>query len=91
MTEQHIGHPVSVVFRVPRPLPVTALAQLTDLVQVVADQLDAGPLLMGKHFRQEDNDFVFSFTGHAGTTREDAEALPEPPFIRTASSKDPIR
>ncbi|MGX1268044.1 hypothetical protein [Streptomyces phaeoluteigriseus] len=89
MTEQHTGRPVSVVFRAPRPLPVPILAALIDLAQAVADQLDAGPVLMGKNFRQEGDDFVFSFTGHANATP--VEEPTDQVLIYTASSKDPIR
>ncbi|MGW2550096.1 hypothetical protein [Streptomyces sp. NPDC001635] len=73
MSDKPTGHPVTVEFRTPGPLPVTALATLTNLTQHVADQLDAGTLVIGKNFRQEGTDFVLSFTGHARAVPDEAE------------------
>ncbi|MEU1592811.1 hypothetical protein ABZ468_08095 [Streptomyces sp. NPDC005708] len=96
MSDETTGHPVTVEFRTPGPLPVTALAALTNLTQHVADQLDAGTLVIGKNFRQEGTDFVFSFTGHARPAPDEDDSADEadtarPPFGFATSSKDSNR
>lgn len=90
MSEQTTGHPVTVEIRTPGPLPVTALAALTNLAQHVADQLDAGTLIIGDHFRQEGTGFVFSFAGHARPDAYDDEdeADLDEPFAVVSTSKD---
>jgi hypothetical protein len=96
MSDETTGHPVTVEFRTPGPLPVTALAALTDLTQHVANQLGAGTLVIGKNFRQEGTDFVFSFTGHArpgpdeDDSTDDADSA-RPAFGFASTSKDSTR
>ncbi|MCG8971787.1 hypothetical protein [Streptomyces sp. CL12-4] len=86
MSEHATGHPVTIEIRTPRPMPVTALATLTEVAQGLADRLGAGPLITGKHFRQDGDDFVFSFVGHAMPEDDPAEE-----FVHTAARKEPFR
>ncbi|MGW0032997.1 hypothetical protein ACWDXD_24670 [Streptomyces sp. NPDC003314] len=76
MSEQTTGHPVSIEIRTPSPIPVTALHTLTDAVQGLADQLNAGPLLFGQHLRHDGTNFLFSFT--CRITESAAEGDPQP-------------
>ncbi|MEU9355040.1 hypothetical protein AB0D65_29600 [Streptomyces griseoloalbus] len=87
MSEPASGHPVTVDIRTPGPASVTDLAALTSLAQGVADQLGAETLIVGKHFRQEGDSFVFSFAGHAPAVCDEDDTG----FIYTAACKDPIR
>ncbi|MFE1206283.1 hypothetical protein ACFW5V_31870 [Streptomyces sp. NPDC058762] len=87
MSEKSTRHPVTVDIRMPAPVPVTDLAALTDLVQGIAYQIGAGTLVLGNHFRQEGDSFVFSFAGHAPAVCDEDDTG----FIYTAARKDPIR
>ncbi|MEU2969058.1 hypothetical protein ABZ687_29275 [Streptomyces ardesiacus] len=69
-------------------MPVTDLATLTDLVQGIATRIGAGTLILGKHFRQEGDSFVFSFAGHAPVVSDEED--PGEAFY-TFSSEDPVR
>ncbi|MFE6639579.1 hypothetical protein ACFVFT_38305 [Streptomyces tendae] len=89
MTEQSTQHPVTVDIRTPGPVPVTDLAALTDLVQGIADQIGAGTLVVGKHFRQEGDSFVFSFAGHAPALCDEDDSDEE--LVHTAARKEPFR
>jgi hypothetical protein len=71
--EPATGHPVTVEFRSPRPLPVTDLATLTALTQEIADRIGAGPLYFGEHFRQVDDGFVVTFAGCIPPADDDQE------------------
>ncbi|QFG13209.1 hypothetical protein SEA_GILGAMESH_17 [Streptomyces phage Gilgamesh] len=89
MSEQATGHPVTVDIRTPAPVPVTDLAALTDLVQGIADRIGAGTLVVGKHFRQEGDSFVFSFAGYAPAPCDEDDFDGE--FVHTAARKEPFR
>ncbi|MDV6291322.1 hypothetical protein R2F25_38575 [Streptomyces sp. UP1A-1] len=87
MSDPAPDHPVTVEIRTPGPIPVTDLAALTDLAQGIADQISAGTLILGKHFRQEGDSFVFSFAYHAPAVCDEDDTG----FIYTAACRDPIR
>lgn len=65
------GHPVTVEFRTPGPLPVSALAPLNAMAEQVAQQIGAAPLMWGTHFRQDGTGFVVAFSGTLSTDDQD--------------------
>ncbi|MET9776190.1 hypothetical protein ABZ023_18350 [Streptomyces sp. NPDC006367] len=88
MSEQDTDRPINVIIRVPAPVPATELGTVAELAQQLADRLGAGTLVMGKHFWQAGNEFVFSIYGHAPTN---CESGPDEEFVRTTAHEEAFR